>query len=253
MPFSNGDLVPQIGGTQLAANFDILRGLFNTLSSFNASFYMSPITLAMTTSTTVISSYALTQILDITDTSSLSILAGLTTCNLFSYPTCNTICSMDSWVPSNGGLVFPCTSFSSNRGNAATCSSGVATTAGGCSGCMDTTQALHRYVSLATLLSDLSLRYGVACTFNVKLYNVWNNYYKVKDIALGPTVNGVASTSGVYPRTMTVSSDVTTLTSTIAVGITTVFANVNANLNSISDLINPTYGILSSLNCQVIG
>ncbi len=255
MPFSNGDLIPQIGGLQLATNFDILRGIFSTLNTFNSSFYMTPINIAMSTSVTIIGSYALTQIIDITDFSALSVLSGLTNCNTLSYLSCNTNCKTDSWVPSNTGLVFPCLSFSSNRGNAATCSSGVASTSGGCSGCMDTTQALHRYVSLATgsLLIDLAIRYGAVCSFNTKLSNVWNNYYKVKAIALGPTINGVASSSGVYPRTVTVNNDVTTLTTTIGVGITTVFANVNSNLDSISDLIDPTYGLLSSLNCQVIG
>jgi len=119
---------------------------------------------------------------------------------------------------------------------------------------MDTTTSLHYYRDGShALMSDLSSRYGASCTFNIKLNNVWTNYYKVKDNALGPTVNSVASPTGVLPRTNTVKTKLDTLILDLDPAIPNLFSNIINNMNSINTLIDPKYGMLAGLNCSLIG
>lgn len=119
---------------------------------------------------------------------------------------------------------------------------------------MDSSQVLFRYLNVVNNLpTDLASRYGSACTLNAKLNNVWTNYYKVKLTAIGPTVGGTSSSSGVYPRTKTVETDVNNLNSTVTPALPNLFTTINTNMASISSLTNPTYGIFGGLNCSVIG
>lgn len=196
--------------------------------------------------------------MDITDPASLTVLGSLAVPGTVSTG-CNANLAGDSWVPSNGQLpqsshIINCTVSSGNTGTATTCSSGLTSTAGGCSGCMDSSETLFRYMNTANSIpGDLATRYGSSCTFNTRLNNVWNNYYKLKTTALGPTISGTASTSGVYPRGKTVESDITTLNSTVDPGLTNLFANVNTNLAGINNLLDPTFGVIAGFNCTVLG
>lgn len=118
---------------------------------------------------------------------------------------------------------------------------------------MDTAQSLYYYLTPGKVLStDLISRYGATCTFNTILNNVWTNYYKVKETALGPTVGSSSSSSGVYPRANTVNNDITSLVTKVN-ALTTTFTNINSSLTSIFTLIDPNYGLFSSINCKVIG
>ena len=82
--------------------------------------------------------------------------------------------------------------------------------------------------------------------------NVWTNYYKIKETALGPTVGSTVSATGVYPRANTANSDFATLTTKIN-SLNTTFTNINSGLSNLMTLVNPTYGLFASLNCKVIG
>jgi hypothetical protein len=118
---------------------------------------------------------------------------------------------------------------------------------------MDSGQVLNYYLNPThILLTDLGTRYGAVCTFNDKLNNVWKNYYSVKETALGPTVGGIASSSGVLPRTKQVTTDLNDLFTQINI-IPPLFSDILTSMSSINNLIDPNYGILAGLNCSLLG
>lgn len=198
------------------------------------------------------------KLMDITEPASITVLQVLSDYSTGSYTNCNANAVFDSWVPSNNqdpssSTIIPCKATNGKRGDSSTCSSGLSSTSS-CSGCMDSSEVLFRYLNPTySLPTDLSLRYGSICSLNAKLNNVWNKYYKVKLTALGPTVAGNSRLTGVYPRTKTVESDISSLNSVVTPGLTNTIATINSNLASISSLTDPTYGIFGSVNCKVIG
>lgn len=189
----------------------------------------------------------------------MSVLEVLADYSKGSYTNCNSNTPADSWVPSNrpsptSSTVIACTATNGNQGTALTCPSGLSSTSGGCSGCMDSSEILFRYLNPSySLPTDLSLRYGSICSFNTKLNNVWTKYYRIKLTAIGPTVGSTSRPTGVYPRSKTVEADVNSLNSTVSPALTTTISTINSNLASISSLTDPTYGIFGSVNCKVIG
>lgn len=119
---------------------------------------------------------------------------------------------------------------------------------------MDSSELLFRYLNPAhSLPTDLSLRYGSICSFNTKLNNVWTKYYKIKLTAIGPTVGSTTRPSGVYPRAKTVETDIKNLNTTVNPALTNTISTINNNLQSISSLTDPIYGIFGSVNCKVMG
>jgi hypothetical protein len=258
MPYDNGDIYEQIATTSGAQQMATLRGIFTSLTTFQLSPYTSSIYTSLNNALTTEDTYALGKLIDITDSSTISVLQVMADYSKGSYTNCNSNLPVDSWVPSNSQssqstTVIACTATNEQQGTATTCSSGVAST-GSCSGCMDSSQALYRYLNPVNILpTDLSSRYGATCSFNTKLNNVWNNYYKVKLTAIGPTVGGTSQSTGVYPRTKTVETDVNSLNSTVTPALSSLFTSINTNMASISSLTDPTYGIFGGLNCSVIG
>lgn len=120
---------------------------------------------------------------------------------------------------------------------------------------MDTAQILNYYQKNTDkdLLNDLGVRYGQQCTFNQNLNNIWKNYYLVKSNALGPDIEGVPSTSGVLPRTMTVKNDIDNLINSIDPALPNLFNNVLEGLSTISNIVDPKTGLLAGLNCKLMG
>jgi hypothetical protein len=59
MPYGNGDIYTQLAGTAGAEQFDVLRGVFTTLTTFQLSPYIDPIYTSLTTTLTTIQSYGL--------------------------------------------------------------------------------------------------------------------------------------------------------------------------------------------------
>ena len=113
---------------------------------------------------------------------------------------------------------------------------------------------MYRYQGIsATLIADLQVRYGGSCTFSTTVFNVFNNYYSLKNTALGPTIGGTASGSGVVPRVTTVESNINTLNSTVDPNLPSVFSTINSNLAPINSITDPTFGALGGMNCSVIG
>ena len=141
MPFGNGNLIEQVAGTTNANYFNEVKNIFSDITTFNLSGFMTPIVDAQNAALTTTDNYALGKLMDITDPSSLLILLSLSTPSVGSSGSCSNLAA-DSWVPSNSqnsqsSYVINCAVSGGNQGNATTCSSGVASTAGGCSGCMD--------------------------------------------------------------------------------------------------------------------
>ena len=141
MPYGNGNLFEQVAGTTNANYFNELRNIFSDITTFNLSGFMTPIVDAQNTALTTTDNYALGRLMDITDSPSLNVLNSLATPATGAVGACLNLAS-DSWVPSNSqsqqsSFIINCTVSNGNQGTATTCSSGVATTAGGCSGCMD--------------------------------------------------------------------------------------------------------------------
>ena len=113
---------------------------------------------------------------------------------------------------------------------------------------------LFRYLNVATSLpTDLQLRYGSICSFNTVLNNIWNNYYKIKETAIGPTVGSTARTTGVYPRLRQVQTDLNNLNSTVDPALPDTIAGIDSSLSVFDPLTSSTYGIFGGVNCSVIG
>ena len=102
-------------------------------------------------------------------------------------------------------------------------------------------------------LQDLNSRYTSSCSFNNELNNIWTNYYLVKARALGPDVQGNRSTAGVLPRVRAVGADVDLLVNSIDPALPNVFNTILADLGYISDLLDPSYGLIAGLNCKLMG
>lgn len=255
LPFGDGDILSKIS-TNASASLGLLNGILNTTVNFNSTSYTTPISTSISNVLSVVNQYALSQIVDITDTTSINKLLALQNCN--GQSNCNTNCNNDSWVPSNSmsspnTYNFTCSATNNNKGNSSTCSSGISSTSGGCSGCMDSAQSLFYYLTPSNnLLTDLSTRYGLTCTFNSILNNVWTNYYKLKETALGPTVGSTTSSSGVYPRASTVNTDFNTLLTRVN-ALNSTFTQINSGLGNVLTLVDPNYGLFASLNCKVLG
>ena len=257
MPYGDGDLYKQIAGTTNASQLTNIQSIFDTLNNFDANAYVTPMFTAVNNVLTYTEDYALGKLMDISDSTALSVLISLAT------PTsgatnCNSNLNSDSWVPSNSqsnfsSLIINCTVSSGNTGTASTCPSGLSSTTT-CKGCMDSSEVLYRYINIATSLpTDLSLRYGSICSFNTKLNNVWTKYYRTKLTALGPTVGATTSSTGVYPRAQTVKNDINTLNSTVIPALPNTFTAINNNLAGISALTDPVYGLVAGLNCSLVG
>jgi hypothetical protein len=184
MPFGNGDLLSTIGGTTISG-INNLTSALSTLNHFNQTPYITQMNNSLVAAINIVSSFALSQIPDVTDSSTLNIISGLSSPSSGSLSGCNLALNFDSWIPSvnqnSSYSTINCTASNGNSGTSSTCSSGVSSTSGGCNGCMDSGQVLNYYQTAGhILLTDLTSRYGVACTFNVELNNVWKNYYSVK-------------------------------------------------------------------------
>jgi hypothetical protein len=255
MPFGNGDLLKQIAGSTGSEQITNLSSLFTNMTTFNLSSYLTPIDNNMTALLTTTGNYGLSKLMDLTDTTALSALTSLAS------PTgtnCNSNLAKDSWVPSNSQLntsstIISCTVASGDAGNSSTCSSGLSSTVS-CKGCMDSAEVLFRYLTPSSSLpTDLSLRYGSICSFNTALNNVWTKYYKVKETAIGPTVGGTASSSGVYPRGSQVQTDISSLNSTVNPALPNLFSSITTSSASIVTLLDSNTGIVGGLNCSLVG
>jgi hypothetical protein len=112
--------------------------------------------------------------------------------------------------------------------------------------------------SAATLTGYLDSRYSNTCTFNAIMGNIWTNYFNVKNSALNPTNTGVGV--GVLGRATAASTKIQDTTIIGGGGVfgalnimNTLFTSMKTNMNSISTLTDPNYGLLAGLNCAVFG
>lgn len=247
MPTSSGDLISAIGGSSVNA-IQNLSGSLTGIQSFNVSYQVSSLQQAMSVLTTVISNYKAGVLLDITDSSSISILTSISTAS--SYSSCTaTGFSSDSWIPSDSQnpSYIACRISSGNNATSSSCSGGNFATRGGtCNGCMDTTSILNTgtYSNTASVLAALTSRYPGCTTFNNDLSNIWNNYYLVKSNSFSPITS----------RASTASTSLTAFTDSLTNTIDPTFTNAISSLTSIaSSVTDPKYGLVAGLNCQLFG
>lgn len=244
LPTSSGDLMSAFGGTAVNAINNLSLAL-TSMNSFNTTYQASVILSAMTEVTSYITDYQTGIILDISDTSSFSVLNSLSMASSYSSCTATGFTS-DSWIPSNNEnpVYIACQISSGNQASSSSCGGGISSRAGSCNGCMDTTSTLSSYSSHATLLSNLGTRYSGCTTFNNDLANTWTNYYYIKSQAYAP----------VSSRASTASTNVNTFTSDLTGTINTTFTNAQSSLSAASSTVSdPTYGLVAGLNCKLIG
>jgi hypothetical protein len=245
----DGDIIGVVGGS--ASNgLQNLTSAFTNINSFSMSAYSANFTSIMNAMISNISSFALSQQIDTSNSNILNSLKKIS--NYANYPACTaTGFNSDSFVPSTSQSpnYISCTAITPG-----TCSSGISSRASSCSGCLDISQALGTYTSSATLFNDLNTRYpGCNAGFNTDLKNIWVNYFQVKATALGTPVNSVIPATGVLPRAKTAQTSINNLVSSVSTPLTDIMNNVTTNLNSISTLIDPNYGVLAGLNCSLFG
>lgn len=166
----------------------------------------------------------------------------------------------DSWVPSNNqdsnySTAIPCQSASGSVGQLSNCNSNFAGAT--CSGCMDTTQLLTQQATSAAVIAAVKSKYGTNCAFASILGNTWTNYFSKKYSALGyPTVKTQVSGSVMYRIQQAQGQINTTNAGSVFTNIDSFRGSLNSinnNLNSISNLTDPTYGMLAGLNCNLFG
>lgn len=77
MPFGDGDILTKIGGANVTTYLGQINGVMKTITGFNVTTYTTPISTAMSSVLSVINQYALSQIIDISDSTSINKLLGL--------------------------------------------------------------------------------------------------------------------------------------------------------------------------------
>lgn len=170
MPFGNGDILSKIG-ISAVAGINNLTAVIDELNQFDVNMYRKQIEGNFTIGLSYIREFTSSRIIDVTDSSSLSILSKISKPSLAGYQGCNANLDSDSWVPSDyPNSQYPviiCTSRSGGVGNETTCPNGIAEV-GQCGGCMDSAQILNYYQRNPTsdLNADLASRYGGGCTLN---------------------------------------------------------------------------------------
>jgi hypothetical protein len=259
MPFGDGNIVSVVGGN--ATNgLNNLTSVISGLSSFSPDTYVTQLSGNLTLITNTITYYALGQISDLDS-------AGFAALTKIANPTQYSGCSnanylADSWVPSNSQLTnvsyISCTATNGNTGNPTSCGGSITASTATCRGCMDTTLITNIYATKVAFTNALNTRYSSTCAaFVTDMGNVWTYYFSVKNTALGPTDTNTTG-SGVLRRTLSAQSLITNNASNTGVyyglyQIQNTFNNIVYGMTSISNLTDPTYGMLAGLNCQVFG
>lgn len=249
----------EVGGA--ASNgINNLTSLIENLNEYNSSQQQTWINSNVSTVITSIRQYCKGEISDL-DSTNNNVLSNLASTSSNFGTNCNAQISSDSWVPSNSqdtsqSTYIACTVSSGDVGDKTTCTSTLTNNGGNtCAGCMDSTFLMTYYTSGATLTTDLNARYTATCAFNAEMFNIWTNYYNVKNPKLGP--DDAAGTGSVLARSEQA------LTDTNSTGASSVFTNignmntyidgVESNIASINTLTDPQYGMLVGLNCRVFG
>lgn len=259
MSFGSGNIVSVVAGN--AANgLNNLTSVISGLGSFSPDTYVSQLSGNLSIITSTVTQYSTGQISDL-DAAGFAVLSKIS--DPTQYSGCSNVNFLaDSWVPSNNQLTnvsyISCKATNGNTGNSVSCGGSVAASSASCRGCMDTTLITNSYATQAAFTNDLNTRYSNSCpSFVTDMGNVWTHYYSIKNTALGPT-NTKSTGSGVQYRTLYAQSLIADNTSAAGVyyglyKIQGVFTSITNNLNSISTLTDPTYGLLAGLNCQVFG
>ena len=127
--------------------------------------------------------------------------------------------------------------------------------ANSCHGCIDTSKIfITWYSGLAqgqwkTQLDSKFGGSGCTSTFNTYFGNVWDNYYQTKTanmVAISNRWNAVADATNPASSISVVTTDMNNINTTMAGVITTLKSSVEV-------IIDPKYGLIAGLNCQIIG
>jgi hypothetical protein len=81
MPFGDGDLISELGGTQISSDIDKINSVMNVVTNFSSATYLTPIQTAMDSTLTLINQYALSKIGDLNDSTSISKIKVLQSCS----------------------------------------------------------------------------------------------------------------------------------------------------------------------------
>jgi hypothetical protein len=126
-----------------------------------------------------------------------------------------------------------------------------------CYGCLDTTRILiNIFINptspAGTPVNDFSIRYlnpvsGTCLTWVQDMTNLWNNYYHVKYVQYNPVLVRVSTVNNSYLVSSVGYHD---MLSKVGNNISNVINNLESILSSVFD---PKYGMISGLNCLVLG
>lgn len=122
-----------------------------------------------------------------------------------------------------------------------------------CYGCLDSTKIIvTRYSPATGATTDLNARYGnpaagACATWYTDMSALITNYYHVKKQKYGPVQTNMAAVKTLYNTATTGYKD------RINYLGSTVFPAVITAMETISTLADPQYGVLSGLNCLLLG
>ena len=171
-----------------------------------------------------------------------------------SYSCADTAFAADSLVPSthaNSTSVIPC-----SKSTIRTCTTGIETFATLGAGCIDLTSCFPNYDTAggvgglgARVTADFATRYPACATdLAVDLGNLYTNWDAVRRSA---RPNGFADVKTDYVANVQGHvTDLATHVGNMGPQFTTIFNTLNATL---SDVVDPDYGLVAGLNCLVLG
>ena len=246
----NGDLITAVAPSS-AATLKNLSSTLTSSNSFNADQKIADINTALSTIQTQIDNFNKGYTPDITDTSALAALVGISDPANFNTGGCTGAIGADSWPVSNGNSSFtPCKISGTVRlSSDAACNSraNIMAAATTCKGCMDTTSIFNAYytaVARGSLVTDLNTRYSNGCpSFTTAFGNIWDNYY----------FNKIPAFTAISARWTTASTSVGTIITDLGSVNTTISSVMTSLSTAVDGITNPTFGLIAGLNCLLIG
>ena len=244
----SGNLVNSVSGSQNSAFLTNMQSTVAGILNFNGLDMSNSINKGYEPLKVQLASYSQSQTLDLSNTRAINDLKYVS--NSQNYATCqNGNFQSDSWIPNIAmkNNQIPCLSpkphFYADRSTCPNAFSFIQLSTG-CIGCIGTASMLSHLNSNVEAFAYLNARYTDCPQFSTDLSNIWSNYYLVKTNTLSPVI----------ARQATARKEVFTLNEDLSKTVNPIVASTVTGLYaSFGSLVDPTYGVLSGLNCGVIG
>lgn len=251
LPGGGGAILNQFGSVTSGINTQIgnVQGVMANISTYST-YDLAPLATATASVTTLIGDYAAGRRNDITYNPAC--LTWFQKVANRSYPaTCAAPYTTDSLIPSDSALStgsIPCATGATAIANASCTNFGATGTCA--TGCIDMENVMSSAAgSAATFTGYFTSRYAAdACTTTIsgEFTTVYNNWYAIRTNA----ANGIPSVATRWSPIATKFGNVQTQMASAKTAMASTYTTLNG---SISNLVDPTYGMVAGVNCLLIG